>query len=174
MVAPGKKVFFHRGVLVSVIIRKHLKWSGHNCVSGIHKIQWSCGVLCSSGKTACLRFRQKLEAVLPSGLPNTQLHLGGKRPLVWGREEHSKQLPPFISTTCLSTNLCLRIGHLSRLSPSPIPYAVFVVVFQHAFMKCTYLSPSSSSVAYIPGLFSRIALSLPPKPRKYQIEHGCL
>jgi hypothetical protein len=29
-------------------------------------------------------------------------------------------------------------------------------------------------VAYIPGLFSRIAPSLPPKPRKYQIEHGCL
>jgi hypothetical protein len=64
------------------------------------------------------------------------------------------------------------------MDPFPLPLcAVFVVVFQHAFMNCTYLPLPPTpfplildSVAYIHGF----VFALPFDSRKYQIEHGCL
>ena len=52
--------------------------------------------------------------------------------------------------------------------------SVFVIVFQHAFVKCTYLPlyppPSLILDTVAHGLFSALSFEF----RKYQIEHGCL
>lgn len=80
---------------------------------------------------------------ISSVLPRAHIHRGGRRPLIRGPGATPKANPAVYFDISSPLFLCLPIGHFSPscFSPFPSPCAQFLwFVFQHAFMKCTYLS----------------------------------
>lgn len=84
-----------------------------------------------------------LDFIAISVLPRAHFHLRCRRPLIRGPGVTPRATPAVYFDASSPLFFCLPIGHSSPscFSPSPSPCAQFLwFVFQHAFMKCTYLS----------------------------------